>query len=255
MRSAVKPIGRNGGKTTASRAKPQAKSQSKPQSGPQAKSQTKPQTKPQAWNAAIVDRADEARRKRRAVIAAAARAFGHRGFHNVSLDEVAIALNVSKPTLYNYVKSKHELLYECYNLALDFGDEVIREVQALDGSGLDKLTTFIKRYVAMLTERLGPAAVFYEFYSMRPSDREKIQRRRRGFDRIFRQLVSEGIADGSIAPCDPKLAVFWFMGSITGITRWFDPNGELSGEDIANAFVDFIRNGLAAPAAKSARRG
>ena len=86
--------------------------------------------RPQAWNAGIVDRADEARRKRRAVIAEAARAFGHRGFHNVSLDEVAVALNVSKPTLYNYVKSKHELLYECYNLALDFGDEVMRDVLA-----------------------------------------------------------------------------------------------------------------------------
>lgn len=241
MRSAAKPIGRNGAKATAPRAR--------------SKSPVKSPAKPQAWNVSIVDRADEVRRKRRAVIAAAARAFGHRGFHNVSLDEVAIALNVSKPTLYNYFKSKHELLYECYNLALDFGDEVIREVQALEGTGLEKLTTFIKRYIAMLTERLGPAAVFYEFYSMRPNDREKIQRRRRGFDKIFRQLVSEGIADGSIAPCDPKLAVFFFMGSITGITRWFDPHGELSGEEIANAFVAFIKNGLAAPGVKAANRG
>ena len=201
--------------------------------------------KPRAWTSAIVDRADEARRKRKAVIMEAARAFGHRGFHNVSLDEVAIALNVSKPTLYNYVKSKHELLYECYNLALDFGDEAMRDVMAQEGTGLDKLCTFIRRFIRMLTEELGPAAVFYEFYSMRPSDREKIQRRRRGFDKVFRQLVSEGIADGSIAPCNPMLAVFWFMGSISAITRWFDPKGELSGEEIADAFVSFIMQGIA----------
>jgi AcrR family transcriptional regulator len=209
-------------------------------------------TKPRAWNSTIVDRADEARRKRKAVIAEAARAFGHRGFHNVSLDEVAIALNVSKPTLYNYVKSKHELLYECYNLALDFGDEAIRDVMAQGGTGLDKLCAFIRRFIQMLTEELGPAAVFYEFYSMRPSDREKIQRRRRGFDNIFRQLVSEGIADGSIAPCNPKLAVFWFMGSISGITRWFDPKGELSGEEIADAFVSFITHGIGTGSRKPA---
>lgn len=231
MRSAAKSAGKNAG------GKPAA-----------------PRGKPQAWNVTIVDRAEEARRKRRAVIAEAARAFGHRGFHNVSLDEVAIALNVSKPTLYNYVKSKHELLYECYNLALDFGDEVMRDVAALNGTGLDKLCTFITRYIAMLTEQLGPAAVFYEFYSMRPNDREKIQKRRRGFDKMFRNLVSEGIADGSVAPCDPKLAVFWFMGSISGIPRWFDPNGELSGEEIADAFVAFIKNGLAAPDGKSGTR-
>lgn len=216
-----------------------------------------PRVKSQAWNSTIVDRAEEARRKRKAVIAEAARAFGHRGFHNVSLDEVAIALNVSKPTLYNYVKSKHELLYECYNLALDFGDEIIRDVLAHDGTGLDKLSIFIKRYIKMLTEQLGPAAVFYEFYSMRPSDREKIQRRRRGFDKIFRQLVTEGIADRSIAPCDPKLAVFWFMGAISGIPRWFDPKGEMPGEGIADVFVTFLKSGIGAPegARKSATRG
>jgi AcrR family transcriptional regulator len=209
-----------------------------------------PRAKTQAWNASVVDRAEEARRKRRAVIAEAARAFGHRGFHNVSLDEVAVALNVSKPTLYNYVKSKHELLYECYNLALDFGDEIMREVMALDGTGLEKLSTFIKRYIKVLTEQFGPAAVFYEFYSMRPSDREKIQRRRRGFDKLFRKLVSDGIADGSISSCDPKLAVFWFMGGISGISRWYDPKGGLSGEEIADAFVAFLKNGIASPKGK-----
>ncbi len=114
---------------------------------------TTPRTKPQPWKPGIVDRAEEARRKRQAVIAEAARAFGHRGFHNVSLDEVAVALNVSKPTLYNYVKSKHELLYECYNLALDLGEEAIQDVLALDGTGLEKLCAFIKRYIEMLTEQ------------------------------------------------------------------------------------------------------
>ena len=230
MRSAAKQVGRGSTKGTAA-----------------------PRTRTQAWNSTIVDRGEEARRKRRAVIAEAARAFGHRGFHNVSLDEVAVALNVSKPTLYNYVKSKHELLYECYNLALDFGDEVMRDVMAQDGTGLAKLCTFIKRYIQMLTEQLGPAAVFYEFFSMRPNDREKIQRRRRGFDKLFRKLVSDGIADGSIAPCDPKLAVFWFMGAVSGITRWFDPKGELSGEEIADAFIAFLKSGIGAAGGKDAR--
>jgi TetR/AcrR family transcriptional regulator len=231
MRSAAKQVGKSSTRNSAKRA-------------------AASRTRAQAWNATIVDRGEETRRKRRAVIVEAARAFGHRGFHNVSLDEVAVALNVSKPTLYNYVKSKHELLYECYNLALDFGDEVMRDVMAQDGTGLARLSTFIKRYILMLTEQFGPAAVFYEFYSMRPSDREKIQRRRRGFDKLFRKLVSDGIADGSIAPCDPKLAVFWFMGAVSGITRWFDPKGELSGEEIADAFIAFLKSGIGAAGAK-----
>jgi AcrR family transcriptional regulator len=207
-----------------------------------------------AWNNAVADPAEGARLKRRALIAEAARAFGHRGFHNVSLDEVAIALNVSKPTLYNYVKSKYELLYECYNLALDLGEDALRKAQAESGNGLDRLCCFIRYHIEFLTRELGSAAVLFEFYSMLPEDRDRIQRRRRKFDRIFRGMVADGIADGSIAPCDPKLAVFWFMSAVSSIPRWFDPKGELSGEDIANVFVTFMRNGLEAKPKGSARR-
>lgn len=204
-----------------------------------------------AWNNAVVDRAEGARLKRRALIAEAARAFGHRGFHNVSVDEVAVALNVSKPTLYNYVKSKYELLYECYNLALDLGEAALSEAGTGDGNGLEKLCNFIHLHIESLTKELGSAAVLFEFYSMRPEDRDKIQRRRRKFDRIFREMVADGIADGSIAPCDPKLAVFWFMSAVSSIPRWFDPKGELTGADIADAFVGFLRNGLEHRGAKT----
>jgi TetR/AcrR family transcriptional regulator len=210
-------------------------------------------SRPLAWNNAVVDRTESAKLKRRALIAEAARAFGHRGFHNVSLDEVAVALNVSKPTLYNYVKSKDELLFECYNLALDLGEYALREAQAEQGTGLEKLCSFIRHHIELLTKELGSAAVLFEFYSMRPEDRDKIQRRRRKFDRIFREMVADGIADGSIAPCNPKLAVFWFMSAVSSIPRWFDPAGELTGRDIADAFVGFLRNGLE-PRGKGARR-
>ena len=88
---------------------------------------------------------------------------------------------------------------------------------------------------------------------MLPEDRERIQRRRRKFDRIFRQMVSDGIADGSIRQCDPKLAVFWFMSAVSSIPRWFDPRGELSGEEIADGFVAFLRHGLAEPGKRPVR--
>ena len=52
--------------------------------------------------------------KREAVIRAAARAFNERGFHNTSLDDIAAALNVTKPTIYYYVTNKEELLFQCF---------------------------------------------------------------------------------------------------------------------------------------------
>ena len=57
--------------------------------------------------------------KRNAVILAAARAFSTRGYHNTSLDDLAAALNVTKPTIYAYVAGKEELLFECFRQGVD----------------------------------------------------------------------------------------------------------------------------------------
>lgn len=60
--------------------------------------------------------------KRQAVLKEASRAFGRKGYHNTSLDDVARSLNIAKGTLYNYVRDKQEILFECHKEALDIGD-------------------------------------------------------------------------------------------------------------------------------------
>ena len=57
--------------------------------------------------------------KREAVIRAAARAFNARGYHNTSLDDIAAALEVTKPTIYYYVANKEQLLFECFCAGLE----------------------------------------------------------------------------------------------------------------------------------------
>ena len=66
----------------------------------------------------------------RALIAAAGRAFGVKGFHNTTLDDIAQALGVTKPALYRYVKSKHEILFECHRLAVGMAEQALGDANA-----------------------------------------------------------------------------------------------------------------------------
>ena len=65
--------------------------------------------------------------KRDAVIRAAARAFNEQGFHNTSLDDIAAALEVTKPTIYYYVTNKEQLLFECFVAGLEPIRAALRE--------------------------------------------------------------------------------------------------------------------------------
>lgn len=198
------------------------------------------------WNNLVKSQDEQYQLKRQAVIAEASRAFGHRGYHNVSLDDIAKSLNVTKPALYHYFKSKQELLYECHSLAMDIGDQVLGHALATGETGLGKLESFVSNYIKALTSELAASAVLHELDALPAEDRKQIIGRRRQFDLRLRNLIQEGIDDKTISPCETKLAVFWFMGAINGIPRWFSSGGDFAGEDIGKAFVEFLLQGVQA---------
>jgi TetR/AcrR family transcriptional regulator len=197
------------------------------------------------WNDAVESRDELVERKRIALIRAAGSAFKARGFHNTSLDDVAASLNVTKPTLYYYIDSKQDLLYRCHDHALDLG-ELALEFGREGVNGLDRLQRTLGRYIESLTDDFAAYSVLSDLHDLSPKQFAAIQKRRRRFDEIFRGFVSEGIADGSIRPCNPMLAVAWFMGSVNAIPRWFDHTGPMSGSEVAAAYVDLITRGLRA---------
>jgi hypothetical protein len=69
--------------------------------------------------------------------------------------------------------------------------------------------------------------------------------RKRDIDTALRGFIEEGIADGSIAPADPKILAFTLAGALNWPARWHVPGGELGSDEIARQMVDILTNGLA----------
>ena len=183
--------------------------------------------------------------KRDTVLRESGRIFNREGFHNTSLDDVANHLDVSKATLYNYVKDKQEMLFEFHKMALIIGDEAMETARKVEANGAGKLRVAIREYIAMVTERLGGYGVIAELGALKPLDRQEIIAGRERFDKRFVALLAIGVKDGSLRPIDPKMAVFAFMGALQTIPNWFSPNGRLSGAEVAERMTDLIMNGMA----------
>jgi len=200
---------------------------------------------PVRWNNALQSRDEINNAKRLALVRAAGTAFKARGFHNTSLDDLAAALNVTKPTLYYYIDSKEDLLYRCHEYALDLGEQAFE--YARDGrNGLDKLLRMLKRYIELMTDDFAAYSLLSDLNDLSDKHKAAIQKRRRAFDTVFRNFITEGAQDGSIRPCDPMLAVAWFMGAVNTIPRWFDARGKMTGADVAAAYADLLTRALKA---------
>ncbi len=198
------------------------------------------------WEPAV-DRARTRASKREAVLRVAAQMFNEKGFHATSLDEVAERLNITKPTLYYYVKNKDEILFECVNIGLQMLQDAIQQVGASGGRAIDKLVAGMQQYVRIVTMDFGMCVIRVGEDPLPPESQRKLRRFKAALDQEFRELIRLGIAEGSIASCDPKIAAFTLAGALSWIGRWYQPGGPLRPEQIADQCIGLLIHGLQIP--------
>ncbi|MET3915401.1 AcrR family transcriptional regulator [Variovorax sp. OAS795] len=199
-------------------------------------------------------RAQQREVKRNAVLQAAAQLFNERGFHATSLDDIAERLNVSKPTVYYYVESKDQILLECVKIALDLMQAGIDEVRAAGGSAIDQLEACMRIYSSVVTQDFGMCVIRIGEDPLPDPLKKELRRLKAGIDGQFRRLIAEGVAEGSLAPCDPKMAAFMLAGALSWIGRWYRPDGDLTPTQIADQGIQLLLNGVLHRPAPAARR-
>lgn len=190
------------------------------------------------------DREQEREAKREAVLRAAAQVFNEQGYQASTLDQVAARLNVTKPTLYYYVKSKDEILFECVRIGLSMLQEAVDKVSASGGNAADKLVAVMRQYAEIATLDFGMCVIRIGEDPLPPESKVKLRRMKARLDRVFRELVRQGIEEGSIERCDPKLAAFTIAGALSWIARWYRPDGGKSTAEIADEVIALLLKGL-----------
>lgn len=199
-----------------------------------------------AWGNALPGLSERAELKRASIVREAAQCFNRSGFHATSMDEIAARLGVTKAALYRYVSNKHELLFASFKLAMESSFASLDEGERLGTSGLEKLRITLTVYLADLIGKLGHPVVLLEDSALLPDQKRTIIRLRDQAEKRYRALVEEGIHDGSIVPCNPKIAVFALFGAINWVPKWYRADGELSAAQVVEALVGLLTRGIAA---------
>jgi len=183
--------------------------------------------------------------KREAVLKTAASLFLEKSYSRVSMTDVAGLLNITKPALYHYFQNKEQILVECYRLGTGLVEETLNEIGAHGGTGLEKVEAFIHSYANVMTLNFGRCVMRFDEGDLSEEARADVHKYKRKIDRHLRRFIQEGVEDGSIAPCDVKLAAFAIAGALNWICHWYEPEGPLSAEEIASQFARTLTRGLA----------
>ncbi len=198
-----------------------------------------------AWNDSILSRDGIREKKREALVKQAALEFRKRGYHATSMDDIATALGVTKGALYRYVKSKDEVLFECFMHSNKIGEIALNRVKKMDGRSADKLRSFMVEFIREYLDSNLAGGAMIEIDALLPAQRLRVVKGRDKVDAQLRDLIKAGVKDGTVSNESPKLLIFAFMGAINWIPSWFSPEGEFSSAVIAETIARILMNGIA----------
>ena len=96
--------------------------------------------------------------------------------------------------------------------------------------------------------RLAAFVTDSEIRALTEAPRDALIARRDAYQTIFSDLIRDGIRDGSLRSSDAMVATYAILLQCTGVALWFDPEGPLKLEQVAELHVELVLGSLGASA-------
>ena len=186
--------------------------------------------------------------KRIAILSEAARLFNGKGSRATTLQDVARGLGLTKTSLYYYVRTKEELIFQCYEVTLQRQHAVM---DALDNSPLSPLERaagfFRSQFQAWLDAQSGRSAhiaALLEIASLKSDHRAAIEAE---YVRMFKRLrnyLREAVAGGEARPIETTSTTRTLIGATDWVFYWLHQLDGARALTAADASWDILLHGL-----------
>jgi AcrR family transcriptional regulator len=182
------------------------------------------------------------RRRAPEIIDAAARVFAERGFHGATTQDIADVLGIRQASLYYYFSSKEAALEVVCLKGVEGFFDAAKAIAAGPGNAAERLSLLIESHLSPLVDRGNYVRVFLNERQHLPSEsRRRIGRWSRGLERIFEQVIREGIESGEFrGDLDVRLTTLAILGMCNATPGWYGKQNRTTAEIAA----DFSRLAL-----------
>ncbi len=189
---------------------------------------------------------------KRAIIEVAQKFFSQKSYHKVSMEELAKALNLKKPTLYYYFKGKKELFFSIWKESFERLEEYIFSRVDKKENPEEKLREFVRAHLRFIEEHRDLFLILYrerfDFLNLGELKENLSFSLGKDFARFMNRLkevIEGGQKKGVFKPSGNPLDISYYLLGIIYITAWRWLGGEI--EDLSsqcNSILSIFTEGL-----------
>jgi AcrR family transcriptional regulator len=180
------------------------------------------------------------------IIAAATRVFSERGYHGASMSDVADALGMRKASLYHHVRKKEDLLFAIHEQLIDELIEETERVTVSGGTPSAKLHDVLLVSMRFVARNRDAVTVFLQERRAVTGDErwESLVAKRDRYERMVSGIIADGVAGGDFVDLPPEIAARGVLAMANWGYTWFQPEGRLTAEEVAETFAAIALSGL-----------
>ena len=186
--------------------------------------------------------------KRMAILSEAARLFNGKGSRATTLQDVARGLGLTKTSLYYYVRTKEDLIFQCYDLALQKQHECLDHIESQATDPLDKARDFFRhQFASWINARDGRdvhIAALLEIASLKAERRAVIEQQ---YVRMFKRLrgfLRDAQAAGQARDFEATSTTRALIGATDWLFYWLPQMEPEAVNKAADACWDILLHGL-----------
>jgi len=186
--------------------------------------------------------------KFQAILSEAAQLFNWQGSRATTLADIAGSMKLTKTCVYYYVKTKEDLIYQCYVSSCDMWLDAVQRANQQPGNGLDKIISLVKghfyKYIDTL-QGIGPHhAMLSEISALDAIHAEDILQRWANIFEVCQQMVEQGIEEAVIEDLDSAVVASGVFSILQWFPVWLNRSHAANPEPVINGVLDIMINGL-----------
>jgi AcrR family transcriptional regulator len=175
----------------------------------------------------------------------AATLFKSKGFSAASMRDLAEAVGVEAPSLYNHIDSKSELLQAiCFKVANAFTIYLDETENNLDDHAT-RLEHIIRFHIRMMLDHFDEVYVAnHDWKHLKEPYLSNFLIQRRGYEKRLISLLEGGIAAKEFKQTNPYVAVLTILSAVRGLEFWQQHKKNINNLVLENDMVNHLLKGI-----------
>lgn len=182
--------------------------------------------------------------KRNSIRDIAARVFAKNGFERTTIRGIAEEGDISAASIYYYFDSKEELLYQILDETMSTGLTLIMGIEEKGLNQKEQLIEILRMHTMTAIDFDKMKLLVHEQNCLTPDHRGALRLKQKKYMFQLTKVFESLKKSNQMRDLDPKVCAFAFFGMVSWAYRWFNQDGDMSTQQLAENFTEIFTKGI-----------